>query len=649
MSINIPVQATEVVERTAEERQRQQALDWLRSLALGVVISAPEPLRTADVGREVAEQLGLILDEEESGALASLMRLVMDSEATFAHANRLWDLAVRAGRAEVDTRRPIERAMEDFINQLGHPATPTDVGTFIAAVYGRDPEYYAAMIRRMAPTHPRFFQVPGGRVAVTSWLLALTSDDPEEVVWDNFEDPALLAPALAAAEGNVGGDNPLAYARALLDAAPEPLPNAALTYVVWRRFPDVEPQALFNDLLISGEVSLLPGPCWQSRAHRERLLSTIRKMAAHPELAADLLATVLPAEEEEVVPVVQVTADDLDQVHDYMERYLERSFRVTELCQDVLEAFPGSRTFAAIRESLEARLRSDPRFVWVGGERLRLDGTLPSDIQTLPEGLAFDERVYTAEEGEEIDKILPPERWKFNLDQQILHPLMQDVGDDDLPPEAEPPAELRVSPPLHHYVAGTIYVPNACRRFFPFAPDLVELHLLTANSGRIEAWLNNRLGLVFGLKEWYDANLPWTGGLFHVLPTAQPDEYQLQYSGERELLLDIPMERLQELLILRGEAELEGLPLTEIVTRILRRYPEGLHFVTLFAQANVVRRIRRVTLASVLSAQRYFTQLLPEPGIWRFDERRAEKATRRKGPRRARAVEEEEEAWEEAE
>ncbi|MCL6499797.1 MAG: glycerol-3-phosphate responsive antiterminator, partial [Firmicutes bacterium] len=113
-------------------------------------------------------------------------------------------------------------------------------------------------------------------------------------------------------------------------------------------------------------------------------------------------------------------------------------------------------------------------------------------------------------------------------------------------------------------------------------PDLVEVTFLLPDGSRQDVWVNNRLGLVYGLKEWYDANLPWTGGVFLIEPTAAPDEFRLLYSGEREPLMDLSTELLQKLLLLRGQAEAEEMTLTEILTRLLRDQHPGVPFVTLF-------------------------------------------------------------------
>jgi hypothetical protein len=81
-----------------------------------------------------------------------------------------------------------------------------------------------------------------------------------------------------------------------------------------------------------------------------------------------------------------------------------------------------------------------------------------------------------------------------------------------------------------------------------------------------------------------------------------------------------------------------------MVTRLLRSQSEGIPFVRLFTEVNVVRRSRRALVASVLSGHRGFQQKPDQPGVWFFDEKRAEKASRKGGrPKRIREWEEEEE------
>jgi hypothetical protein len=621
---------------SAEERLRARALDLLKSVTLEAILESDEPLRTVDAARIVAENLSLKLTEEETGGLASVVRMVLDSDPIFSQANRQWDIALRMGRAEGDRRKPVERAIADFVDLLGHPTDPRPVAVLAAAVYGRPPDYYESMIERLAPSSQQFFRADG-QIAVSRWLIDISSDDPEDVEYDNFEDPAPVEALRKSAKG-IKANDAAAFARALIEKAGEPVDNKALLFLAWTEFPETEPRELFAALAADPRLVLERGPAWVTAEDHRRVIETLRTLTAEPEAASELVAAALPAVEEEDLGIlgpttVRVSDEDLDQVYHLMAQE-ERTYRVADLCQQALEAFPGSRTYQAVYDSLLARMREDRRFQWLGFERFRLSGTVPREVEMLPEGLSFDVREYLDEEGNEIDKILDPGEWKFNLDEQVKHYLVQDVGDDETLPPSSTPTRLDSSPPLHHYVAGTRYLRHADRGFFPADVDITQATLLSPDGSRFEVWVNNRLGLIFGLKEWYDANLPWVGGRFAIERGDQPDEYRLAHTqGDVEPLMDIPMERLQELLQLRAEAASENLPLTELVLRILKAHPDGLHFVTLFTEVNVVRRSRRVQVASILSAQRFFTQSPQQPGIWHYDEKRAAK-TRKKGPKR---------------
>lgn len=637
-----------------DERLRNRALDTLRTQALEAVLASNEPLRTVDVARTVAERLGITLTEEEMGGLASVVRMVMDNDPLFSQSNRQWDLALRMGRAEGDRRKPVERAVEDFVDLLGSPSTSHPVAVLVASVYGRPVEYYERMIERVVPVREEFFPIPPQKIGIRRWLIELSSDDPADVEEDNFEDARVLNEVRSLAADVAVGDSAIEYATAIVKAAGKPVDNRSLIFLVWSRFPEVEPSKLFIQLLRRPDVVLERGPAWVTPAGREEVLGEVRQLLSSPEEAADLVAAALPVEEEEVTPgaapvvttsasigilaptTIRVSDEDLNQVYEFMLQASDRSYRVPELCQQVLEAFPGSRTYSGVHDSLLNRMREDARFQWVGSERYRIAGNVPPEVDALPEDLAFDDGEYEPGEGIEPDRVVDPREWKHGLEEQVLHYLVQDVGDDSTTAPARPPANLVSSPPLHHYVAGTRYLRNADRGFFPREPELVQVSLTPNEGERFDVWINHRLGLIFGLKEWYDANLPWVGGHFVIEPTDQPDEFRLIYNGEVDPEMNIQAERLPQLLALRSEAATQALPLHLIVQRLLKDHPDGVSFLTLFTELNVVRRSRRAQLASALSAQKYFVPVNAESPLWMYDEKRAQKTKGKKkgGPRR---------------
>jgi hypothetical protein len=647
------VEATLAPEATAEDRLRARALDLLKSITLEIILESDEPIRTVDAARAVADRLDLTLNEEEIGGLASVVRMVLDSDPMFSQANRQWDLALRMGRAEGDRRKPVERALVDFIDLLGHPTEPAPVATLAGAVYGRPADYYEQMLLRLVPSSSHFFRANNTEVAIRRWLIDLSSDDADDVEFDNFDDTAALEALRKVAKG-VKAKDAVGFAREIIEKAGRPVENKELLFLAWAQFPETEPEKIFAGLWNDASVALEHGPTWVTAAEQQQVRDTIRTLTATPEAAGELVAAALPAAEEEetaatgglLAPaVVRVSDEDLDQVYQMMTGE-DRTYRVPDLCQQALEAFPGSRTYQGVHDSLLQRMKEDPRFRWLGAERFRLSGAVPAEVEVLPEGLAFDTRAYLGEDEEEVDRVIDPAEWKFNLDEQVLHYLVQDVGDDSTAPSGSTPTRIETSPPLHHYVAGTLYLRNSDRGFFPQDVDISQVTLNGPDNARFDVWVNNRLGLIFGLKEWYEgAGLPWVGSRLVFERGEQADEYRLIYNGDTEPLMDIGLERLQQLLPLRAQAADETLPLTEITKRILQGHAEGTHFVTLFTEVNVVRRIRRAQLASVLSGQRFYTQSPQRPGIWAYDEKRAQKAKKKSGPKRIREYDDDEDLF----
>ena len=114
---NVPAPAP-VAQEAAPASIEDRALSYLKVVALESILSSPEPLRITDLARLVIERLGMSLDEHEAGGLASVVRLLLDSDPRFAQSSRRWDLALRMGRADADRKKPVERSIEDFIDHL---------------------------------------------------------------------------------------------------------------------------------------------------------------------------------------------------------------------------------------------------------------------------------------------------------------------------------------------------------------------------------------------------------------------------------------------------------------------------------------------------------------------------------------------------
>src|SRR5262249_42124921 len=154
------------------------------------------------------------------------------------------------------------------------------------------------------------------------------------------------AEATARLAEDLKAGNALELAEVIAARSAAPAPFKPLAFAVWTRFPDTESQALFNDLLADDRVTMLPGPAVAAAKQHQQLLETLRTLARTPESAASMLAAAVPPEEEAVVaPAISAADADVDQVYEFMERDPFRSYRASELCQEVLETFPGSRSY----------------------------------------------------------------------------------------------------------------------------------------------------------------------------------------------------------------------------------------------------------------------------------------------------------------
>jgi hypothetical protein len=133
----------------------------------------------------------------------------------------------------------------------------------------------------------------------------------------------------------------------------------------------------------------------------------------------------------------------------------------------------------------------------------------------------------------------------------------------------------------------------------------------------------------FGLYE----NLPADSGpVFYLSRTPRPWEYRFEAAPEGEETdphVYVSPARMEELIALREQAEESGDVATfDIACEVLAHYPKGLDFVQTLTEVNIVRRVTRRRLASILSNYYCFVQK-PGQNLWRFDAKKRDLGTDR--------------------
>jgi hypothetical protein len=188
--------------------------------------------------------------------------------------------------------------------------------------------------------------------------------------------------------------------------------------------------------------------------------------------------------------------------------------------------------------------------------------------------------------------------------------------------------ETRMPLLFNHQRMGTLKLRQADMTFFPTDTPLACVTLHGEAVGQFQMWINNEELLIHGLADWYKATEVPVGAMLTVRRGEEPDDYYISWDGEIDELIAIDEARISTLLDLREQAETENLSVYDIMCRVLSAVPEGLHFLTLWAQVNVVRRTPKRVVASNLSSYHCFAAVSGTER-WKLDERKVEQGRKK--------------------
>lgn len=591
------------------------AHETLTTLLHRALVRLGEPARVGEIAREVG-------DDAVTPALA---RHHMETEPRrFVAVDRRWDITARY----LDKTRPTERILEELIALYGAPIPTDDAAGELAQITGRVREAYAEVAPRMLRGAP-FFPIAGGLAyGLRSWLLDLTSEREDDLLFYNYLSAAKLAPFQSAAKGLDWEDNPTGAALAILTAGKgQPVDNRVVQYFAWKALgEDFDGASLYDAVATDRETFLaLSDHRWLLRESLEPLRDVWRAQA---ELASESAVEEPPAEAavvEAVAKPLEVTPEDAEEIASHFEGR-EDIIRVADLLTHVFEIRPGSRTFTADSETLTAYLRAHPdQYLWVGTDRFRALGSLPPYIGQLPESLTFPvlPRFETAD-GEILDQMLEDAGLEEGLQEEILDAVAQDVNDQEpagatrWPDGATADApRLRLVLKSHHKEIGTLPLAQVLPGFFPTEPNIVELTVRDSAGNGYPIYVDYDVQLVYGLFDVYGEVAAESGAVVYLEKTDKPDEYRFADKNETDPGVFVSQARMEELLEFRGEVESGGAISTyDIVRRILDHYRKGCSFLTLLTEVNLVRRTPRRLLASVLSG---YSAFHPRANRWTFD------------------------------
>ncbi len=590
--------ATAVLTPTREpETADQLAARYAGDLIYKALLGSGEPLKASEVAKAVGRP-----DVD-----IKLTRVVLSTNPSMTAIDRKWTLWTRY----LDTRNTVDRNLRRILNAFGQPIRLPALARELHAVYGRPTEIYDEMLVHLLNDRDRYFRVGADYLAPVEWLLDTNYEQDDEVLYENFiEDDEALPYVAAAEKAGLDAHKPETVA-ALLDAIGKPVRNKALQFLAWQRDKaHFDPADFYNLVFLRSGATPLSDGTWIGPRLAEKLTSYF------PVLAEQEVSDNAEAEAQEAAqPLVIGDAERDNLVQMILES--EGTVHAARLLEDVFEVTSDYRTYAEDLQTITHALASDDRIVWVGADRFRAQGTIPGYVFSVPGLLEIPVTNYTDSEGNPVDLLLEDDGFDGGLEREIINVLAQDVLDEEpVPhPDPNPPSNARAVIKYHHKEIGTLPLCQFSSGFFPPEPTILETEFLLPGGQKAQVWVNNETRLLYGLIDWFQS-IPIDSGATFTLERQAPDRYLINYNEESEPSMFISRNRVNELLILHERAEAEDLATFEIIREIMEHYRKGIEYLTLLTEVNIVRRVTRRLVASILSEYHCFFQ---RGGSWVYD------------------------------
>ena len=575
---------------------RAAALRFVADRAVVYLLQIGEPAKTGQV-------TGFV--NEEHPVSAKVVRDALTLDPRFIQHDRRWDLAAR----QIDTRRPVERVIEDFIGLVGRPLLIDTIGVEIAKATGQTPEATTEVVRRLVTTRPKFQIVAGDRIVPASWLLnVVRGSDVEDTLFDNFEDDTVVTRVRALVKP-AEWIHPVAAAAAAIDKAGDPLLGKALAYLAYEIAPDAFCATGFHDDLLEAGLVLQSNATWITPKLIESLPAVWDKIADEPPVEG------APEESSRPAGEIAITPADMEEISAIIRRS-ENFITSRQLLEQVLEVNASDRDYAKWEAKLATALQEQGEVISVGWDRWRRPETIPTDILDTPPKLEFETFSFQTLEGEELDVELTEDGLDGNLKTLVTQPMALFGGEC----KKQKDGSGRCTVTILHHESGTLPI-SGDQPYFPTAPTLLEA-TITGPNGKFPLWVNNQLGIAYGLDAIY-ANLPESGGVFTLTPANRPGEYKLEVSADLDPIVGIDEGRLKELRNIALRPTFAETSTFDLVGEFLERHRKGADFFTLLAEIWVIRPVSAALVASLLSEYYCFKQ--NKNGSWSFDPRDADK------------------------
>ncbi len=593
---------------------------FLEDFVVTSLLSAGKPLRGGELSSRADFQLPRL----------GLRESLKDSKIV-GFEGREWDAIWRASRKglsrEERSRQPIESMIRELLLCVGKPLPIPVIAREVCLMRNQFDANMKDAVANVLKSARFALEVVPGVWLHQDFVLATGAESDERLIKENrLQSDADFEALVEYAE--VTKTDAAGIANELMEFTGGPLSQKLIGFFVHRAAPKgfstQKVAAALNDRakfqpLLGGFVSLQENLA-SLRTQVEEFLQSYHSAP----LSAEEIQTLL---KQRVTPsqVIAPRPDELEELKRLAKNGDGKPLELALVVLDVLEMEKDDPKLVAAFQGLNDALRRDAG-AWLptGIGRFLLRESVPAEVGQIPALLKpLQLETIDPDTREAFDYAMSDEGMEADCAAFIHDPQWEDVGEESeaIFEKTPAPNALRIVILNHHLRAGTLKMRRVDEPFFDLINGLARLSFKTGNNAPIlTGWASRDSGLITGLGDWCEENLPPSGGA--LLLSRAGDQINVEISTP-DMGTFLTARRVDELEELRENAD--ELSVYEILRRVLGAHPAGMSLPSIWAEVNAVRRTSKRLMCSVLSGYEELVskQRGPSQFLWTSDSSKA--------------------------
>ncbi len=563
---------------------------------------------------EAAVKLGELADKlsAQGVGLATVRALLASNPERFAYFERKWIPASRlAGQG-----RPFSEAIRIVLERFGGPMPIELLELELDRIRADQQAPSDTAVRRFLERDSQFVVSNDGKALLAKWGFVAEDESVERGLALNDVTPEELASVQKKlAKANFRSDEGI---QAAVEMA-APIRLKLLGAAAWVNLNSSDPKSVrmydSREFLAAAAATpgyvLAPDGVIYPESETKKWIGTAVRVA-------DKLAPSIELEESAPIEVKKEDAERLAQ----RVRSNDASTTAAKLLEEFYEITPVNKTYPDDLTNVMAALKGATGIQWVGGDRFRKSTDIPEYIQEVPEPFYFPVSTAVDEEGELVDVELTDEGLSSTLRKLLMHPLAEDVLDEDPQPALKQiPETVRLVLKSIHRELGTFPLCQLPTGYLDPDPRIQELVVIDPNGRELQVWINAEARLMYNWIDWWYEQPIESGAVFTLRKTPRPNVLEFEWLDQPDPVVYISSQRMEELRQIGADSE--GKSTLELLMQVFGHWPKGADYLTLLAEINVVRRSTRRLIASLLSSYLCFYQRSGSP-VWHFDAKKVE-------------------------